>query len=166
MKKWLKRIRGAVGTGLTWAAAWGLVGPLLLSLATGVLSGGQQFAIPWLSSVLNFAASGLVGGGAFSVLLGLAEGRRTFDEMSLPRFASWGALAAMPICGTVLVLSEVTWISGILGMVAITALLGAGSASASLALARMADDGELLKAGADVAEVGLTQEEKRALLGG
>ena len=22
MKKWLKRIRGAVGMGLTWAAAW------------------------------------------------------------------------------------------------------------------------------------------------
>ena len=164
MNRWIRRIRGAVGLGLTWAAAWGLVGPLLLSLATGVLTGGQQFAIPLLSSVVSLALSGLVGGGAFSVLFGLAEGRRTFDEMSLPRFAGWGALAAMPICGTVLVLSGVTWISGILGMVAITALLGAGSASASLALARMADGRDSLRADAQVADIGLTQEEKRELL--
>ncbi len=45
-------------------------------------------------------------------------------------------------------------------------LLGAGSAAGSLALARKADDRELLDAGADVAEVGLTKEEKRELLGG
>ena len=107
-----------------------------------------------------------VGGVAFSVLLGLAEGRRTFDEMSLPRFAGWGALAAMPICGTVLVLSEVTWISGILGMVAVTALLGAGSASASLALARMADDTDSLRADEELADIGLTEAEQRELLGG
>jgi hypothetical protein len=43
--------------------------------------------------------------------------------------------------------------------------LGAGSAAGSLALARRADDSELLDAGADVAEVGLTKEETRRLLG-
>ena len=40
----------------------------------------------------------------------------------------------------------------------------AGSASGSLALARRADDRELLEAGADVADIGLTEEEKRELL--
>ncbi len=29
MKKWLRRIRGAVGMGLTWAAGWALVGVLI-----------------------------------------------------------------------------------------------------------------------------------------
>lgn len=42
----------------------------------------------------------------------------------------------------------------------------AGSAAGSLALARMADDRELLDAGADVGEAGLTEDEARELLGG
>ena len=45
-------------------------------------------------------------------------------------------------------------------------LLGAGSAAGSLALARRADDRELLEHGADVADIGLTEEEKRELLAG
>ena len=45
-------------------------------------------------------------------------------------------------------------------------LLGAGSAAGSLALARRADDRELLEHGADVADIGLTEEEKRELLTG
>ena len=47
----------------------------------------------------------------------------------------------------------------------IAALLGAGSAAGSLALARKADDGELLEAGEEVADIGLTKDEKRELLG-
>ena len=44
------------------------------------------------------------------------------------------------------------------------ALMGAGSAAGSLALARRADDRELLDAGADNDDIGLTEEEKRELL--
>ena len=39
-----------------------------------------------------------------------------------------------------------------------------GSAAGSPALARRADDRELLDAGADIADIGLTEEEKRELL--
>jgi hypothetical protein len=46
----------------------------------------------------------------------------------------------------------------------VTALLGAGSAAGSLALARRADDRELLEHGADDADIGLTEEEKLELL--
>ena len=38
MKKWLRRIRGAIGIGLTWAAAWfgaGMIMLLGLLLVTG-----------------------------------------------------------------------------------------------------------------------------------
>jgi hypothetical protein len=42
--------------------------------------------------------------------------------------------------------------------------MGAGSAAGALALARRADDRELLERGADVADIGLTKEEKRELL--
>ncbi len=47
----------------------------------------------------------------------------------------------------------------------IMGLLGAGSAAGSLALARRADDQELLESGEDVADAGLTEREKRELLG-
>ena len=45
-------------------------------------------------------------------------------------------------------------------------LLSAVSASSSLALARMAEERELLDASAEVAEVGLTGGEAQELLGG
>ena len=164
MNKWLKRIRGALGVGLTWAVAWGFVGPLLVGLLIGVLMGGNPFAVNLLGTALSFAWLGFIGGVAFSVVLGLAEGRRTFDEMSLPRFAGWGALVAPLAYVTTVALLGFGWRFP-LGMLAVTALLGAGSAAGSLALARMADR-KLLEAGADVADIGLTQEEKRELLGG
>jgi hypothetical protein len=33
LKKWLRRIRGAVGMGLTWAAGWAIGGVLIVVLA-------------------------------------------------------------------------------------------------------------------------------------
>ena len=45
------------------------------------------------------------------------------------------------------------------------ALAGAGSAARSLALARMAEDQELLDASADVGAAGLAEDEGRELLG-
>jgi hypothetical protein len=47
----------------------------------------------------------------------------------------------------------------------ITTLWSAIAAAGSLALARMAEDRELLAAGADVGEAGLTEGEARELLG-
>ena len=117
--------------------------------------------------VATYGMLGFVGGAAFSVVLGITEGRRRFDEMSLPRFAGWGAVGG-------LLLSVLTVAMGIAMGGAITLgnwifmgtmpLLAAGSAAGSLALARRADDRELLEHGADVAEIGLTTEEKRELL--
>ncbi len=108
---------------------------------------------------------GFVGGTAFSVVLSVAEGRRRFDEMSLLRFAAWGAvgsfLLALPLLLLVLEWGPlVDWF----GVGGVMALMGAGSAAGSLALARRADDRELLEHGADVADIGLTEEEKRELL--
>ena len=83
MKRWLKRIRGAFGTALTWAIAWSGVGATL--------------GLVWPNSGRGVAAS---------------------------------------------------------------------VAAGSLALAGRADDRELLDASADVADIGLTEEEKRELLAG
>ncbi len=143
MKKWLRRIRGALGMGLTWAAAWSGLGAML-GLAWGAIS-GSGLALGFVSGVLAFAVIGFIGGSAFSVVLGLAEGRRTFDEMSLPRFAGWGAVGGLLLFVLLfMVLGEGFWL-GTVAMAGVVALIGAGSAAGSLALARKA--GPLLGSG-------------------
>ena len=153
MKKWLRRIRGAVGTALTWAAAWLGVGAIV-GLVGGV--GAVALAISW-------AQMGFVGGVIFSTLLGILAGRRRFDEMSLPRFAAWGAVGGLLVT-LVMALVFGDPVMGLLGPASVLTLLGAGSAAGSLALARRAEDRELLEDGADVADIGLTEEEKGGLL--
>ena len=160
MKKWLRRIRGAIGMGLTWAMAWFGAGIVLL-LVVGV--GAADVPFPLFFGLLGFLA-----GTTFSGVLGVVEGRRRFDQMSLPRFAGWGAVGGL-LLSVIFVLAVA--IAGdttleILVLGPVFALAGAGSAAGSLALARMAEDRESLDAGANVAEAGLTEDESRELLGG
>jgi hypothetical protein len=96
MKKWLRRIRGAVGMGLAWAVAWAIAG-LAIGLASILLPG-----LPWDAFFEVFdaplpalAVPGFFGGVFFSTVLGIAGRRRRFSELSLPRFAAWGAAGGM-----------------------------------------------------------------------
>ena len=79
MSLWLQRMRGAVGMGLLWAAAWFGAG-LALLLVVGVDAADVPFP-------LGFGMLGFFAGVCFSGVLVVAEGRRRFDQMSLPRFA-------------------------------------------------------------------------------
>lgn len=85
MRKWLRRIRGAIGMGVTWAAALFVVG----FVPRWVLGFYADLPFPIL-----FGALGFIAGVIFSGLLVLTEGRRRFEEMSLPRFGAWGPRAA------------------------------------------------------------------------
>ena len=139
--------RSTVGTGLTWAFAWSVIGTTVLWVAGTALA-------EVVSQINPLAGAGFVGGVAFSVALGTTEGRRRFYEMSLPRFAAWGAgvglLLSMAFGGAGWPPTE----TGSL-FVGIVTLMGAGSAAGSLALARMAEDRELLEAGEEA--LGLTE---------
>ena len=144
MEKWLRRIRGAVGLGLTWAAAWSGVGAIL-----GLVVGGGAASLVATAGAL--AVIGFISGAAFSVVLGVAEGRRTFDEMSLPRFAVWGAVSGLLVSLALSLLMASPGgsvvVARVIVMLTVPVLLGAGSAAGTLALARSADDGNLLGAG-------------------
>ncbi len=177
MKRWLERIRcllraeiryqhvrGVIGMGLTWAAVWGGAGAML-GVVAAVL--GLDPAGVITTSAIIGAIAGFMAGATFSTVLGITEGRRRFDEMSLPRFAFWGALGGLLLSGSLT--ATATLSSGTLTIVLAYGgfpLLAAGCAAGSLALARRADDRELLEHGADVADIGLTEEEKRQLLAG
>ncbi len=78
MKKWLRRIRGAVGMGLTWAAGWSPIGAVI-GLVMGVVLGGVPLGVVVARYVGMFAALGFFGGAIFSTVLRIAEGRRRFD---------------------------------------------------------------------------------------
>jgi hypothetical protein len=157
MKKWWRRIRAAIGMGLTWAAAWFGAG-LILLLIVGF--GAADVPFP-----LGFAMLGFFAGVTFSAVLGIVEGRRRFDQMSIPRFAVWGGVGGLILSGVF------TWAAALGGDILMVlgpvfALAGAGSAAGSLALARMGEDRELLDVSGDVEEAGLTEAEVRKLLGG
>ncbi|HEY0970376.1 MAG TPA: hypothetical protein VGE02_05305 [Gemmatimonadales bacterium] len=155
MKKWLRRIRGAIGMGLTWATAWFGAG-LVLLLVVGF--GAADVPFPLFFGLLGFLA-----GVTFSGVLGIVEGRRSFDEMSLPRFAAWGAVGGLLLA---VVMSATLGGDALLVLGPIFALSGAGCAAGSLALARRAQRRELLDGGAALDDVGLTEGEVRELLGG
>ncbi len=166
MKKWLRRIRGAIGMGLTWAAAWFGAGMIvLLGLLLGTGSTGADVPYP-----LGFGAFGFVAGVIFSGVMGLAEGRRRFDEMSLPRFAGWGAaggfLLSAIFVSAVALAEDPAFLWNLVVLGPIFAVAGAGSAAGSLTLARRAEDRELLHASRDVADVGLTEKEAGKLRSG
>jgi hypothetical protein len=141
MRKWLRRIRGALGIGLSWAAAWSVVGALI-----GIVFFGGGLDLALFFNVMLFAVSGFIGGTTFGGLLFLAEGRRTFDQMSLPRFALWGAIGGLLMAQFFLGMGGSSSFS--LDLIdGVVALMGAGSAAGSLAIARKAGGADALAAG-------------------
>jgi hypothetical protein len=137
-----------------------LLGLLLLTGSTGA-------DVPY---PLGFGAFGFVAGVVFSGVLGVIEGRRRFDEMSLPRFAWWGAAGGLLLAAAfVLVVAlaeDPAFLSNLVVLGPVFAVVGAASAAGSLALARKGEDRELLDASREVGEVGLAEAEARDLLGG
>ena len=157
MKKLLGKLRAAIGIGLTWAFTWFAAGMVLL-----LIVGPDAADVPF---PLFFGLLGFLSGVTLAGVLGLTEGRRRFDQMSMPRFAVWGGLGAASLAAvfsalTGLGIGAFTLLGPIFG------LSGAACAAGTLAVARMAEDGSSLPAAADVDDVGLTAEEKRELLGG
>ena len=159
MRNWMKRIRGAIGVGLTWATGWGLFGGAWWAFRSWEVA---------LAAGLTYAGIGFVGGATFAAVLRVTEGQRRFDELRIPRFAAWGALGGLLIGAGYVGVATIVWPGGAAAwgqFIAMTTLLGAGSAAGSLAIARLADDRELLEQGAKTAGTGLSGIEHPPLLG-
>src|ERR1041385_6195892 len=127
--RWLRRIRGAIGTGFTWAVAWSAVG-FGPRWVLGINGGDLPFP-------LLFGGLGFIAGVTFSGLLVLTEGRRRFDQMSLPRFAGWGAIGGLLLSALFVRGTSLGW-GEVLAIFTTFAVVCAISASGSLALARRA----------------------------
>jgi len=159
MKQWWRRIRAAIGMGLTWGAAWFVAGHLLARVP------GFSSDLPF---ALLFAPLGFMTGIIFSGILVAIEGRRRFDRMSLSRFAGWGAASGFLLSG-IFVVGAALRGGALWGEFLVfgppLAMAGAVCAAGSLAAARWAERRALPGPSGDPAEAELTEDEKRELLG-
>lgn len=148
--------------GLAWAVAWG---PTAVLLGLIVDPDGSMDEM-W---VAIGALPGFLGGVVFAVMLGVAARRRRFDELSLARFAAWGAVAGLLVGLLPFALGDPAsdrplWLLALVVVGTIT-LLSAASAAGSLALARVAERRVLGAGGADARQVGPAAGAARELLG-
>ena len=126
MRTSLRRIRGAIGMGFTWAVALSALG----GVPRWVFGVNTDAPIPLLFGVFGFFA-----GVIFFALLALTERRRTFDQMSLPRFAAWGAIGGLLLAAIFATAVSLRW-EDVLVIAPTFALASALCASGSLAVAR------------------------------
>jgi hypothetical protein len=156
MGKWLRRIRGAIGMAFVWGVAWSGAG-FMLAVVTR-FKADAPFPI-------IFGVFGFIAGGIFSAVLALTEGRRRFDQMSLPRFATWGAVGGVLLSVVFVRVASFGW-GDALAIIPTFAGASAVCASGSLALARRAALRELPDTGRDTADAELTNDDTRKLLRG
>ena len=149
MRKWLGRIRGAIGMGLTWALGWAIAGVLI-----GVSSRLLPF-LPWDRFFEVFdaplpalAVPGFFAGVFLSLVLGVGARRRRFHELSVPLFAALGAaggllLSLFPVALVAGGLASLNEGSRLWTAIAVVSgpfvLLSAASAAATLILAIKAE---------------------------
>jgi hypothetical protein len=137
MKQWGRRIRAAIGMGLTWGVVWSGAGALLARVP------GFYSDLPF---ALLFAPLGFVTGIIFSGILVVIERRRRFDRVSLPRFAAWGALSGLLLSGIFAVAAalrgQTAWGEFLVFGPPLT-MASAVCAAGSLAMARRAERQEL-----------------------
>ncbi len=126
--------------GLTWAVAWFGAGMILL-----LIVGPDAADVPF---PLGFGFLGFLAGITFSGVLGIGEGRRSFEQMSLPRFAAWGGVGGLLFSG-IFVVAAALGGGTLLILAPVFSLSGAACAAGTLALARRAEDRPLLDAGVD-----------------
>ena len=147
MRQWLRRVRGAVLMGLTWAIVWAPLGLLIGAIADPDGSMDE----PWIAVG---ALPGFICGVLFSIVFGVVARRRHVGELSVARVGAWGAVAGAAL-GLVLRLSGdlnpslPAWFTPV--VVGSLTLLSAGSAAATLGLAKRAERATLARSD-DVAE--------------
>src|SRR5687768_3771923 len=133
MKKWFRRIRAALGMGAIWGIIWGLVGGFVME---GIVDPHGEIGDMWPPF---FAMLGFAGGMLFSVILWISEGRRRFDELSLPRLTGLGALGGLLMGGLAtadLNAAAPFWVRAV--VLIAPPILCAASAASTLMLARRA----------------------------
>ena len=155
MSKWLRRIRGAILMGLTWAIIWMPAGLLI----GAIVDPDGAMDEPWIA-VGTYP--GFLAGVMFSVVLGIAASRRRLDELSVVKVGAWGAVAGLVIGSLPFLIGEYSpEVPRMLPFVVLGSITGlsALSAAASLVLARKSERRGVAEIGAGVPEFEVAERE-------
>ena len=129
MNTLLRKLRGMLGVGVTWAVGWAIIMFILGSIISVVdpdsIDQGEE---PWRLALM-VSVVGFISGSVFALILSTAERRKSILDLSAGRAAIWGALggAALPLLTG---MPDVTVFN--------TAPLGALFAASTVAIARRA----------------------------
>jgi hypothetical protein len=82
--------------GVTWAIGWAIFG-VLIGITSRLFPGRawDAFFNVFDAPLPALAMPGFVGGVIFSIVLGIVARGRKFSELSLPKFATWGAIGGL-----------------------------------------------------------------------
>ena len=100
----LRRLRGLLGVGLSWAILWGLVifaiGTVISIVDPGSIDAGEE---PWRMVLTIVAPIGFISGITFGTVLMATERKKTIRDLSLWRVALSGAVAGglLPALGLI-----------------------------------------------------------------
>jgi hypothetical protein len=139
--------------GFVWGAVWGAAG----FLVAAAFRFQADAPFPLIFGVLGFLA-----GVIFSAFLALTEGRRSLGQMSLPRFAAWGAVGSL-LLSAVWARAASLALGDVLAIIPTFAVASAVCASGSLAMARRPLGKELPGSHRDATEVELADHELERL---
>jgi hypothetical protein len=98
----LRRLRGLLGMGVTWAVGWAiimfLIGNVIQVVDPDSIDRGEE---PWRLALM-VSVVGFISGSVFAMIFSSAERRKRIRDLSVLRSTLWGALggAALPLLTT------------------------------------------------------------------
>jgi hypothetical protein len=146
MKLIIRRLRGALGTAITWAAAWFGAGFLFITLnhMLGLIPFRAYTELPLFSALryaTQMAVVGFATGGTFSLYVASTYRKARLEDLSPGRFALGGGLVAVLLALALLGMSPgygVLLLSDLAVPLGMSAVLGAGTSYASIKMAQRA----------------------------
>lgn len=139
MGRLLRMLRGAIKMGVVWGFVWSLAGVGLAIITR--FQADTPFPIV-------FGLFGFLAGVSFATIFAMTSRRLKFEEMSLPRFAGWGAAGGALLAG---VFSQLAGLSAaeLFVVAPVFAMASAVCATGTLALARKASGSGAIAASDD-----------------
>lgn len=90
----VKRLRGAIGTALTWSIAWAVLGMILRVVVPPEGNAPTVRMLLW--SALHWSTLGAVAGSSFAMCMAY-EGLHSLSQFSMRRTAMWGVLSGVVV---------------------------------------------------------------------
>jgi hypothetical protein len=135
MRGLLRRLRGIIGTGLTWALGWAGLWSATTLIAAGLGAFEGMTAFQFTIGALYVAGCGFIAGSAFGMVLSAFERKKRLEDLSVKRIGLMGGIVgALGALALVATFGIPLWLP-----VTVLTVAGAGFSSGTVALAKRSD---------------------------